>query len=194
MQKEYVSRNPLLSNEDAAIIGAYIDVRLGGRATPEAMVSNAADPQSPLHRYFEWDDKKCGRLYRLTQARHLIASVLVQSDDNIPMRQYLNVKIGADSTYTSIEQIEATPDLIEQVIEDAYSQLIRWKTRYGRYCSHFNIQQSEDMTKITIEMKGKVHEKEKRNDDARREKDSDPRSQRKISAINNRRDIAASGT
>lgn len=50
----------------------------GGRLTAEAVVSDATSKTSPLHRYFEWDDKKAGHQYRLEQARALIRRISVQ--------------------------------------------------------------------------------------------------------------------
>lgn len=48
-----------------------------GRLTPEAVVLDASDPDSPLHGEFEWDDRKAGDAWRLEQARQLIRGVKV---------------------------------------------------------------------------------------------------------------------
>lgn len=40
--------------------------------TPNAVVEDARDPNSPLHKEFEWDDSKAAELYRLERARALI--------------------------------------------------------------------------------------------------------------------------
>lgn len=49
-----------------------------GVITPDAVVSDAANPESPLHKYFEWDDTEAARKYRIEQARTLIRSVRVE--------------------------------------------------------------------------------------------------------------------
>lgn len=49
-----------------------------GQLSPEAVVESAADPASPLHPYFLWDDKAAGHAYRIEQARQLIRSVRVE--------------------------------------------------------------------------------------------------------------------
>jgi hypothetical protein len=49
----------------------------GGRLTPEAVVADAADANSPMHGQFEWDDTEAARQYRLDQARTLIRSVKI---------------------------------------------------------------------------------------------------------------------
>lgn len=49
-----------------------------GQITPELVLDAASDPQSPLHRSFEWNDETAGHAYRLDQARALIRSVKVE--------------------------------------------------------------------------------------------------------------------
>lgn len=59
--------------------------RLGSRVggldvlRPEDVVADAKNPTSPLHGCFEWDDAKCGILYRLEQARTLIRGVIIET-------------------------------------------------------------------------------------------------------------------
>lgn len=42
-----------------------------------AILTAAADPASPLHEEFEWDDSIAGRLYREGQARQMVRNVRV---------------------------------------------------------------------------------------------------------------------
>lgn len=46
-----------------------------GRLTPEQVVDDATNPQSPLHEEFEWDDAEAAKLHRLNQARSIIRRV-----------------------------------------------------------------------------------------------------------------------
>lgn len=46
-----------------------------GYLNPDAVVEAAADPTSPLHGHFEWNDAKASKLYRISQARTLIRSM-----------------------------------------------------------------------------------------------------------------------
>lgn len=48
-----------------------------GRLRPDDVVADAADPGSPLHGYFEWDDAAAAERHRLHQARGLIQAVRV---------------------------------------------------------------------------------------------------------------------
>ena len=48
-----------------------------GKLTPDLVVQDAEDADSPLHELFEWDDGVAGHKYRLDQARQVITSVRV---------------------------------------------------------------------------------------------------------------------
>lgn len=57
--------------------------------TPTLIVESATKPTSPLHRYFEWDDKKASEKYRLAQATQMILAtkfvcVLEEQNDIVP--------------------------------------------------------------------------------------------------------------
>jgi len=53
------------------------ELAAGGILTPEAVVEDARDPDSPLHGEFNWDDASAAHQHRLDQARALIRSVRV---------------------------------------------------------------------------------------------------------------------
>jgi hypothetical protein len=46
-----------------------------GTLTPESMVSDARDKNSPLHELFEWDDATAAHTARIEQARYIIRTV-----------------------------------------------------------------------------------------------------------------------
>ena len=48
-----------------------------GVLTPDAVIEDAKDPESPLHDQFEWDTDKAAYRYWVDQARSLITSVKV---------------------------------------------------------------------------------------------------------------------
>jgi hypothetical protein len=49
----------------------------GGRLEAAEVVKAARAPSSPLHTYFEWDDKKAAAAHRIGQARDLIRRVQI---------------------------------------------------------------------------------------------------------------------
>ncbi len=48
-----------------------------GRLTPAMLVEDARDPNSPLHRLFDWDDASAAEKQRLHTARQILVSVKV---------------------------------------------------------------------------------------------------------------------
>jgi len=65
-----------------------------GVLTPGIVVSEAANPEHPLHARFEWDDTQAAERWRLNQAQALIRSVNVQIETTeqriISVRAYIS--------------------------------------------------------------------------------------------------------
>jgi len=59
------------------MIAAHLEglLRANGTLTPEIVVADAQDPDSPLHGEFEWDDAHAAHQHRLDQARRIIRKV-----------------------------------------------------------------------------------------------------------------------
>lgn len=93
-----------------------------GDLTPPLVVEAAADPESPLHSRFDWDDKTAGAKWRLEQAAALIRSVRIvyaEDDQGRPkdLRAFTAVK-GQDShtaTYMPTEDA-LTDDFTRQLV------------------------------------------------------------------------------
>lgn len=102
-----------------------------GLIEAEAVVEAASDPESPLHRYFTWDDNEAAHQYRLVQARHLIARVTVTRVQPAP--QYVNVRIGQRRGYVSTERAVADPDLYAQVAREARRGIISYRNRLAAF-------------------------------------------------------------
>ena len=68
--------------------------------TPESLLDASRDEDAPLHKEFEWDDSVAAEKYRVTQAGHLIRSIVIQtvpeSDEEKPtiIRAYMHA--GSD--------------------------------------------------------------------------------------------------
>src|SRR5574343_617559 len=61
-------------NESIKLELRRIASRNKGILRPDDVVSEAANPESPLHDQFEWDDAKAAQLHRVDAARRLIRS------------------------------------------------------------------------------------------------------------------------
>jgi len=110
------------------------------RLTPGFVVEKARSQESPLHGYFEWDNKNAGDLWRLQQATSLLNHIEVEittgEEEARTIRAFLNVKEdtnGKDSIYVLIDTVADNEDYQQQVIEKAFRELIGWKERYKTY-------------------------------------------------------------
>lgn len=86
-----------LSEKMAKVYGeALEEIRLKykrEKTQPEDVLIEAKNPNHVLHNYFEWDNKKCGEIYRRQQANRLIWSIEVDviEKDRVERKQcYIN--------------------------------------------------------------------------------------------------------
>ena len=97
-----------------------------GRITPDMILADAKRKSSPLHKYFDWNDQKAGRKWRLEQARTLIEKVEYEfqtskgahktayfvRDPSVPSRS---------QGYVSIPTLKSDKDLAHEALVDAFS-------------------------------------------------------------------------
>lgn len=104
----------------------------GGMVTPAAVVDAARPERAPLHPAFTWDDAAAAELYRQEEARHLIRSVRIESEDGDgPAVRYVNVEVkGVGSGYVTTVKAMGEDDLRRQVVSDAISFLRGAQKRY----------------------------------------------------------------
>lgn len=69
----------LMARASDSVRAALIDIATanGGYLKPDAVVSAAEDPSSPLHEKFDWDDTEAARKYRNIQAGVLIRMIKI---------------------------------------------------------------------------------------------------------------------
>lgn len=110
--------------------------RLAGRKgflTPEQVVTAAANPASPLHDRFTWDDSKAAHQYRLWQARELIASVVFEpTPGRAPFRAYVNIRTAGEQEGRYVSTIDALsdPKIRRAIVSRALQELERVRERY----------------------------------------------------------------
>ncbi len=95
--KKYKLRNGMkLRGVDAQVVGETIDSLRDdkGHITTEQVVISAKNKKSPIHSYFEWDDNKASKQWRLQQARQLISvvvEVILIDGEEIDQRSFHSV-------------------------------------------------------------------------------------------------------
>lgn len=150
--------NRIVTNHgDAEMVGKELE-RLfpNGEVSAPEVVRAARVPDSPLHKYFEWDDAKAAHEYRVEQARGLIKAIVVEiGGEEIPA--YHNVKIeSGQSSYVETYKCKDTPSLWSQVVQTALNEAEAWSRRYKIYA------ELEPIHNAIQKTKGQIDENRKR--------------------------------
>lgn len=103
--------------------------------TPEDVVQEAANAESPLHELFEWDDAEAAAEHRRSQARSILNGLRVTVISNGEPRTvvgYVNVKPRDDHPPMYIKSTFAArhEKLRAQMLNDARTGLNGWMKRY----------------------------------------------------------------
>jgi len=109
----------------------------GGVLKPETVVDAARDPESPLHRHFEWDDSVAAEQWHIIQARTLLRiSVEYISNDSTETPSRVYVSLSTDQAdeggYRLTTNVMSDEDLREILLRDARRDMELFKTRYSR--------------------------------------------------------------
>lgn len=103
----------------------------------EAVVEAAANPLSPLHAYFEWDDRKAGHEYRLWQARTLLCRVEVVNPEAMeqkPVPVFVSLmedRVQKGGGYRAVPDVLTSADLRASLMRTALAELAAWTRRYS---------------------------------------------------------------
>lgn len=112
--------------------------------TPQNLVEVSTPESAPLHDEFEWDNQKAASLYRETQGRHLIASLVVVTPEpqveDAQIRAFHNVTITRQDSggetdrreYRSLGAILSTPSLEDQLLTNARRDARIFRDKYRR--------------------------------------------------------------
>lgn len=122
---------------DASIVGAHLEMlreKFKGELTPEDIVADAGNNNSPLHSFFEWKDSAAAHQHRLHQARGLIRSVVAiyVREDKPAVRAKAFVHIAEPGTphYRGAAQALSQKSTRDAVLRRALQELIGWQRRY----------------------------------------------------------------
>jgi len=102
-----------------------------GAADPKRFAEEARDPRHPAHRHLEWDDAKCGLLYRVEQARTLIRVIRVEYAADF-YRAFVSVpRENGGRHYVTLGDVLGSRQLQDALLEQAESDLRVWTQRYS---------------------------------------------------------------
>jgi hypothetical protein len=110
-----------------------------GEVSADILVEAATSTESPIHHGFTWDDKQTGHLWRLQEARHLMASILVVDEaidaPPTPTRYLIAVKPLQDpdspgKVYIPLADAMRDPERRQEVLTQALRELRAIQTKY----------------------------------------------------------------
>ena len=126
-KKYYARKGSPFKKEEAQKYGErleYLSSKNKGKITPKIVIQDARQKDSVFYNYFEWDETKAAKEYRLQQARSLInhvVEVVVIEGEQSEQRSFFSVKNGdSKMVYVTIEKAVSTPNYRMQLL----SQLI----------------------------------------------------------------------
>lgn len=144
----------------AGEVGEHIEMlreKFKGEITPEDILADAKNPNSPLHSFFEWKDSAAAHQHRLQQARGLIRSVVaiyVREDrPAVRTRAYVHVPQGETSHYREASHAMSQKSTRELVLKRALEELIGWQKRY--HDLHEFADLFEDIKQIELSLRPK---------------------------------------
>lgn len=123
--------------DDPNIIGQHIELlrrQQHGELTPNDVVADARNPNSPLHSFFEWDDGQAAEQYRLQQARGLIRAVVavyVREDaPAVRTKAFVHINEPGAQHYRSADHALSQTHTRDMVLRRALDELKQWRKRY----------------------------------------------------------------
>ncbi len=127
------------ADKDANAVGQHLELlrkQFKGELTPEDVLEDARNPNSPLHSYFEWSDTEAARQYRLQQARGLIRAVVAiytredEGKEAVRTKAYVHIPERQAPHYREASHAMSLTKTRKMVLERAYNELRQWRQRY----------------------------------------------------------------
>lgn len=103
-----------------------------GILEPKSVVENARNPNSPLHRNFEWDDTEAANQYRLVQARRIIGAFEIcyeSGGEELVHRAFISLD-EINAPYTEARKVLTDKQQRAMWLAQALRELKTWKAKY----------------------------------------------------------------
>jgi hypothetical protein len=106
------------------------------------VVEKAKPKSSPIHDFFEWDDKIAGHKYREWQARYLLSQIEIVevvdgAEERIKAFHNISIANSDDKTkergYVTLADVRENQNYLDIVLENAKNEIISWEKRYSQY-------------------------------------------------------------
>ena len=100
--------------------------------TAEAVVEESRSPEATLHNEFEWNDVIAAEKFRVEQARHMLADIVVESDSptgSITTRGF--VKLSRSEDYEHIQDVLVDVEKTSRLLDQAKTELRWFREKYA---------------------------------------------------------------
>lgn len=104
---------------------------IGDCATPESVLEKAKDPDSELHKCFEWDDSVAAEKYRLQQARQVIQFLVVKGTEKEETPTRVFQITSEKQVYRPVTFFLRNEDEYTTLLMRAKAELKAMQTRYS---------------------------------------------------------------
>ena len=126
---------------DAQKVGAELETLNEDQQglTPAAILDKARDPDTELHKCFEWDDTEAAEQYRLVQARFLVRNLVITKEDRdevrieLQIRAYESVKVENHNRYVPTIQALNDPDTRREIIHTLMNDISELQRKLQLY-------------------------------------------------------------
>lgn len=128
----YQWKTPGIIPVDAQTAGEELDriYQRDGVVSPEAVVKDNTDPSAPLHGCFEWDDTKAAHKYRVSQAQHIIRTIVTIPDAS-PQKEPVRAFVNVSSDYHPTRVVMENSDMRNELLASALAELKAFQRKYS---------------------------------------------------------------
>ena len=98
----------------------------------QALVEVSRPTDAPLHGSFEWDDTAAASEWRKHQARHIMGSLVVRTEDSTeePVRMFVQIA-SKGSDYQPLELVMRQRDTRQELLDQALGELTAFRAKYA---------------------------------------------------------------
>ena len=134
----YVARsNSPVSQKEVDIVAPYLHEKLfpDGNFDKETAIDDARHPKSPLHKHFDWNDTTAAHSHRLDQAQKLFTCFYIVTSEGYEVPSVVSIRVNEspNRTYMATTRAIESPDLCQQILQQAIESLLAWKKRYKMF-------------------------------------------------------------
>lgn len=138
LREYFATTGSRFTKQDAEVIGPQLEeMAEQAEVSQRNIVDTAKSDNSPLHRFFDWDDASAADKHRLDEANKMMRSIRVRYlEDNRPRTSpaYKIARTQPKSTFGRGHNVlHGESAAAVQKAKDAFDELTSWRARYAPY-------------------------------------------------------------